>query len=119
LPLSSAFHHSEKDIAANMPTYRGKEIAFKTKYRHAVDMLEDIVAMLPVSSLLVVSDSWFGDNGLWAPMRKEIGKQCHMLSRLRSNNALYARPEIPSKKLVGRTSKYGKKLRNTSAPCRR
>jgi len=115
LPLASAFHHFEKDIAANKPTYRGNEIVFKTKYRHAVDMLKNIVAKFPASSLLVVSDSWFGNNGLWAPMRKEIGKQCHMLSRLRSNNALYARPEIQAKKKVGRTRKYGEKLGDTSA----
>jgi hypothetical protein len=115
LPLSSAFHHFEKDIVTNKPTYRGNEIVFKTKYRHAVDMLINIVAKFPVSSLLVVSDSWFGNNGLWAPMRKEIGQQCHMLSRLRSNNALYARPELPSKKQDGRARKYGKKLGDTSA----
>lgn len=78
-------------------------------------MLKNIVDCFPVSSLLVVSDSWFGNNGLWAPMRKEIGKQCHILSRLRSNNALYARPEMPSKKQVGRTRKYGKKLGDVTA----
>jgi len=48
-------------------------------------------------------------------MQKEIGKQCHMLSRPRSNNALYARPEIQTKKKVGHTRKYGKKLGDTSA----
>jgi hypothetical protein len=110
LPLASAFHHFEKDIAANKPIYRGIEIVFKTKYRHAVDMLKNIATKFSPSSLLVVSDSWFGNNGLWAPMRKEIGKQCHMLSRLRSNNALYAMPETPSKKQVGRAKKYGEKL---------
>lgn len=115
LPLASAYHHFEKDIAANKPTYRGKEIVFKTKYRHAVDMLKNIVAHFAPPSLLVVSDSWFGNNGLWAPMRKEIGKQCHMLSRLRSNNALYAMPEILIKQGVGRARKYGQKLGNTSS----
>jgi hypothetical protein len=115
LPLSSAFHHFEKDIAANKPTYRGNEIVFKTKYRHAVDMLKNIAAKFPASSLLVVADSWFGNNGLWAPMRKEIGTQCHMLSRLRSNNALYDTPEKPIKKGVGRARKYGNKLGDTSA----
>jgi len=49
LPLSSAFHHFEKDIAANKPTYRGNEIDFKTKYRHAVDVLKNIVAKFPAS----------------------------------------------------------------------
>jgi hypothetical protein len=110
LPLASAFHHFEKDIAANKPTYRGIAIAFKTKYRHAVDMLKNIVVEFAPALLLVVSDSWFGNNGLWAPMRKEIGKQCHMLSRLRANNMLYAMPEKPSKKQVGRAKKYGEKL---------
>jgi SRSO17 transposase len=115
LPLSSAYHHFEKDIAANKPKYRGKEIVFKTKYRHAVDMLKNIVANFAPPSILVVSDSWFGNNGLWAPMRKEIGGQCHMLSRLRSNNALYAMPEIPIKQGVGRARKYGQKLGAVSA----
>lgn len=115
LPLSSAYHHFEKNIAANKPTYRGQEIVFKTKYRHAVDMLKNIVANFAPPSLLVVSDSWFGNNGLWAPMRKEIGKQCHMLSRLRSNNALYAMPEVPIKQGIGRARKYGQKLGDVSA----
>ncbi len=110
LPLASAFHHFEKDIAANKPTYRGNEIVFKTKYRHAVDMLKNIAFKFSVASLLVVSDSWFGNNGLLAPMRKEIGKISHVLSRLRSNNVIYAMPEKPSKKGVGRAKKYGEKL---------
>lgn len=114
LPLASAFHHFEKDIATKKPTYRGNEIVFKTKYRHAVDMLKKIVVQFVPPSLLVVSDSWFGNNGLWSLMQKEIGKQCHMLSRLRSNNALYAVPETPTRKGVGRARKYGEKLGDTS-----
>ncbi len=116
LPLSSAFYHSEKDIAANKPTYRDNEIVFKTKYCHAVDMLIKIAAKFPLSSLLIVTDSWFGNNGLWAPMCKRIGKRHLVLSRLCSNNAIYAMPEIQTgKKRVGRTKKYGKKLGDTSA----
>lgn len=114
LPLSSAYHHFQKDIATKKPTYRGEEIVFKTKYRQAVDMLKNIFVHFAPESLLVVSDSWFGNNGLWALARKEIGHSFHMLSRLRSNNALYAMPETPGKKGVGRMRKYGQKLGNVA-----
>lgn len=39
--------------------------------------------------VLVVTDSWFGNNGLLKPMRAKLGERAHLLSRLRFNAALY------------------------------
>ncbi|MBW2608038.1 MAG: hypothetical protein JRD05_10430 [Deltaproteobacteria bacterium] len=40
--------------------------------------------------LTVVFDSWFGNNGLFKPVRKHLGGLFHLLSRLRSNTILYS-----------------------------
>jgi hypothetical protein len=42
--------------------------------------------------VLVVCDSWFGNNGLFKPLRERLGGSVHLLSRLRSNAVLYALP---------------------------
>ena len=38
----------------------------------------------------VVCDSWFGNDGLFKPVRKHLGTSFHLLSRLRSNIVLYS-----------------------------
>jgi IS4 transposase len=60
--------------------------------------------------MLVVSDSWFGNNGLFKPLRARLGERVHLLARLRVNAALYARP-TPAPGKVGRPRKYGARLR--------
>jgi hypothetical protein len=42
--------------------------------------------------MTVVCDSWFGNNGLFKPVRKYLGDSFHLVSRLRSNIVLYAMP---------------------------
>jgi len=51
----------------------------------------------PAKSILIVTDSWFGNNGLFAPMRKQIRKQTDILSRLRANASLYDLPAARTK----------------------
>jgi hypothetical protein len=114
LPLCQRYYFLEKELANNKPTYRGKEIVFQSKHRQAVDMLGSIAAAFPQAEILVVSDSWFGNDGLWTPVRKELGKQVQMLSRLRSNNNLFDLPEAPTGKGAGRPRKYGDRLGSTS-----
>ena len=63
--------------------------------------------------LLVVTDSWFGNNGLFKPLRAALGPRVHLLSRLRVNAALYACPE-PTPGQPGRPRKYGRRLGNAA-----
>lgn len=114
LPLCQRYYFLGNEIANNKPTYRGKEIVFQSKHRQAVEMLGSVAAAFPRSEILVVSDSWFGNDGLWTPLRKELGERAQMLSRLRSNNNLFGLPEPATGKGAGRPRKYGDQLGTTS-----
>jgi len=63
--------------------------------------------------VLVVTDSWFGKNGLFKPLRARLGKRVQLLSRLRVNAMLYAWSE-PAPGKAGRPRKYGKRLGNAA-----
>lgn len=115
LPLSRRFSFLKKDIEKNKPTYKSQPIAFQTKHRQAVDMLSDVAGHFPKSNILVVSDSWFGNNGLWNPLHKELGERAPMLSRLRCNSNLFSLPDTPADKGAGRPRKYGCKLGTASS----
>ena len=58
-------------------------------------MLGDVASQFRKSNILIVSDSWFGNNGLWRPLRKALGERVHMLSRLRANSNLFSLPATP------------------------
>jgi len=58
----------------------------------------------------VVCDSWFGNNGLFKPVRKHLGTSFHLLSRLRSNSILYTLASKRTAKQRGRSRKYGRRL---------
>ncbi len=115
LPLSQRYYLLKKNIAKHKPTYNGKEIEFQSKHEQAVDMLTEVADEFPESDIMVVTDSWFGNNGLWSPLRKELGERVHMLSRLRSNNNLFDRPDMPARRGQGRPRIYGGKLGTTSS----
>ncbi len=119
LPLSHSYYHLKKDIKENGPKYNGKNVAFQSKHEQAVDMLCSVAAEFPESNILVVTDSWFGNNGMWKPLRQKLGKRIHMISRLRSNNNLFDEPPVPGKKKRGRPRKYGNKLGTPSSLARK
>lgn len=110
LPLSQRYYFTQKDISTNQPTFKGKEIAFQNKHQQAVEMIAAFAREFPQQRILVVADSWFGNQGLWKPLRQELGTRAHLLSRLRANNNLYGRPDSPPIKRVGRPTKYGHHL---------
>lgn len=87
LPLSHRYYHLQKDIEQNRPTHCGKEIKFQSKHSHAGDMIADVAAEFPESNIIIVSGSWFGNNGIWKPLREKLGNRAHMISWLRSNNS--------------------------------
>jgi hypothetical protein len=63
----------------------GKTLLFRTKFEQAVEMLCQISECFANIPILVVNDSWFGNDDLFKPMRKTIGQYAHILSRLRVN----------------------------------
>jgi hypothetical protein len=115
LPLSYRYYLMKKDIEKNHPTHSGKEIRFQSKHEQAVDMITNVAAAFTESNIIVVSDSWFGNNGMWRPLRKELGNRIHMISRLRSNNNLFDQPEEIIARRQGRPRTYGYQLGTTSS----
>jgi transposase len=91
-----------------------KKLSFQTKLDQALEMLLELYHAYS-APLLVVADSWFGNNGLWAPLHKILGAEAHLLSRLRSNIKLNDLNKPSGKKKRGRPRKYGAFLGNTSA----
>ena len=113
LPLDFRFYHPEKAFK-NREVRLGKEkIDFRTKLDQAAEMLRDIYHAYKLP-LLVVADSWFGNNGLWKPLHGMLGENVHLLSRLRSNINLFDLPPVPPRKRRGRPTKYGAPLGNVS-----
>ena len=64
LPLSHRFYHLKKDIEENTPKHNGKEVTFCSKHGQSVEMLCRIATEFPKANILVVTDSWFGNNGM-------------------------------------------------------
>jgi DDE superfamily endonuclease len=114
VPLAFRFYHMKKTIAAKKARVNGKTPLFQTKFEQAVEMLPEISAAFPGTPLLIVTDSWFGNDGLFKPMRKTVGQHTHILSRLRVNTALFALPPERQKHQLGRTRKYGHKMGNVT-----
>jgi len=114
LPLSFRFYHLAKVIKKNRPMVGKKEVQFKTKLQQSADMLIQIANTFPKEKLLTVTDTWFGNKGLWNPVRKHLGKRFNMVSRLRVNTNLFDILENKPLKKVGRPRKYGKHLGNAT-----
>jgi hypothetical protein len=100
LPMAFQFYRLKKDIVSG----------FKTKIEQAVSMTLKIAAVFTEPVLLLITDSWFGNNSLYAPLHKILRDRIHLLSRYRCNASLYDLPILPKKKKRGRPKKYGKKL---------
>ncbi len=112
LPLNYRFYHMKKSIEK----MAGKsKIKFESKLDQAAQMITQIADVFTNTAIIVVTDSWFGNNGLWKPLNEKLGQRIHMISRLRSNNNVFELPDAYPKKGPGRPRKYGKKLGNTSS----
>ncbi|MGH8553842.1 MAG: IS701 family transposase [Methylococcales bacterium] len=79
----------------------------------AAEMLNALAAQFAGIPVLVVADSWFGNNGLFRPLA-ESEFEFRLLSRLRSNTTLYDLPPDRSVKQLGRARKYGERLGNVA-----
>ena len=112
LPLDFRFYIMKKDISAESVNvqHRGKIVSFKSKMEQAADMIKEVQAYYQ-KTVLVVTDSWFGNNGLWSPLEKGAGGTFHLLSRMRTNMTLYDfAPVATGKKGRGRPRLYGDRL---------
>jgi len=112
LPLAYRFYLPKKTIEAQFENMKvpGKDSLFQTKLEQAVEILTQLSQHFAGIAITVVCDSWFGNNGLFSPLRKKIGTSVNLLSRLRSNTALYRMPHIETSKKQGRAKKYGQRL---------
>ena len=112
LPLSFRFYHLEKDLKSKKLWVGKKEVKFQSKIKQAVEMVLKIAALAPKDKIIAVTDSWFGNNGLWKPLHEKLGDCFHLISRLRANSNLFDLP--PEYGGKGRPKKYGEKLGNAS-----
>ncbi len=113
LPLAFEFYFMKKHLQAK-PARKGKKpIEFRTKFEQANEMFSRLATVFCDVPVLVVTDSWFGNNGLLKPLRQTLGERVQILTRLRVNNTLYALP-ARAKQRVGRPRKYGDKLGSAS-----
>jgi len=113
LPLSYRFYHLKKSIA-RMHREGRSTLPFTSKLAMAVDMIAAIARGFDRKRIIVITDSWFGNNGLWKPLHDRLGIWIDMISRLRSNSNLFELPGPQSNTRVGRPRKYGRKLGNTA-----
>jgi hypothetical protein len=114
LPLIYRFYHLKKNIENRKRMLSTPVIEFETKLDQAVHMITDIAGAFGQTRIITITDSWFGNNGLWKPLHKKLGQRFHMVSRLRSNNNIFQLPGTLNKKGPGRPIKYGRKLGNAA-----
>jgi len=121
LPLSFRFYFMKNSVDAALndksivnTRFRGEVVPFLSKLDQAAQMLKELYGYFKVP-VLVVADSWFGNNGLWSQL-KVIDGDFHLLSRLRTNNVLLDLPEPvqEGRRRRGRPRKYGKRLGQVS-----
>jgi hypothetical protein len=70
LPLSWRFYHMKKSIERNGTAAK---IRFETKLDQAVAMICQIASAFAQTRIIVVTDSWFGNNGLFKPLNEKAG----------------------------------------------
>ena len=114
IPLDYRFYMMKKDIEEKPINVqkRGTVLPFETKMDQAATMIKEVFNHYQ-QTLLVVTDSWFGNNGLWSRLERGRGGDFHLLSRLRVNITLYDQVQAIPKgqnRRPGRPNKYGVRL---------
>jgi hypothetical protein len=114
LPLAFAFYLRKATLALRSVRIRGRALTFESKFTQAVRLIRSLAGVFPRAPILVVTDSWFGTNGLLKPLRQALGSRAHLLSRLRVNAVLHDLPvAVPGS--AGRPRKYGARLGSVKA----
>lgn len=82
----------------------------KTKCGIAAALVNGIRRLFDMP-VLIVCDSWFGNNNLRRELQRDPDlPEAHILSRLRVSCVLHEAPEEPKKRKRGRRRKYGRRL---------
>lgn len=100
LPLAWCFYRLKKE---NHPH-------FETKIEQVVKMIFSIYRFFK-RPILLTADNWFAAKTLVKPIKKELGNDFHLLSRLRTNTKLFD-IKLPKYSGRGRPPKYGKLIGN-------
>lgn len=122
LSLLKPIHDRWASLPLNYAFYRPKNAmgkAFKTKLEQAVELVESVASTWKELPLLVVTDSWFGNQGLFKPLRQRLGHRVDVLSRLRTNINLFDLPKPRRFKRRGAPRKYGQKRGSVRTLARR
>ncbi len=114
LPLAFAFYLRRKSLEDAELRLRREPLVFRSKFEQAVQLIAQLGSVFKDAPMLIATDSWFGNNGLFKPLRELLGARAQLLSRLRVNSALYALPEPAKKGSGGRPRKYGNRLGNAT-----
>ncbi len=111
VPLAFRFYFMKKDLDAQKTTTKtaGRTATFQTKMAQAVDMLTSVACQFVGTPILVIADSWFGNDGLYRPL-SQSEFEFHLLSRLRANITLYDLPPTRLPRQRGAARKYGARL---------
>ena len=67
LPLAFAFYLRRKSLRSACIRVRRKAVVFRSKFEQAVELIGRLGGVFADAPILVVADSWFGNNGLLAP----------------------------------------------------
>jgi len=114
VPLAFGFYLRRATLRRGCVRLRRQAQVFADKFAQAVVLIVRLGAFFAEVPVLVVTDSWFGNNGLFKPLRTRLGARVDLLSRLRVNAVLYAQPPVVAGK-SGRPRKYGERLGNAAA----
>jgi hypothetical protein len=113
IPMAFALYLRRASLSQACIRLRGKALVFRTKFEQAVAAIVRLAETFCETPVLVVADSWFGNNGLLKPLAAQLGERVHLLSRLRANAVLHAEPESEPRR-PGRPRKYGRRLGNAA-----
>ena len=105
--MGQRFYFLKKDIEAGI---RNCGIKFSSRIMQGAEMITEIGKYFKDVPLLVICDSWFGNNSLYSLLRRELGSRINILTVLRSNIVLYGMPDAKRKGRRGRPPKYGRYL---------
>ena len=113
LPRAFACYLRRQTLRTGCIRVRGQAIVFQSKFAQAVRLIAALAGVFGQVPVLVVADSWFGNQGLLKPLRAALGPRAHLLSRLRVNAVLCEQP-APTPGTAGRPRKYGTRLGNAA-----
>jgi hypothetical protein len=72
IPLAFGFYLRRQTLGAGCVRLRRKALVFADKFTQAVALIARLGAFFAQAPVLVVTDSWFGNNGLFTPRTQKV-----------------------------------------------